>query len=63
MRRFFFAALMMICVTVMAQRGITSTTQSSHALMSSVPLTSVQWTDGFWAERFDVLSKTSVRSM
>ncbi|MBO4463459.1 MAG: glycoside hydrolase family 127 protein [Prevotella sp.] len=63
MKRFFFAALMMVCVSVMAQRGITSTTQSSHAKMSSVPLTSVQWTDGFWAERFDVLSKTSVRSM
>lgn len=29
----------------------------------NVPLTSVQWTNGFWAERFDVLSKTSVQSM
>ena len=63
MRRFFFVALMMVCVSVMAQRGITSTTQSLHAKMSSVPLTSVRWTDGFWGERFNVLSKTSVQSM
>ena len=63
MRRSFLAALTMVCITVMAQRGITSTTQSSHAMMSSVPLTSVQWTNGFWGERFDVLSKTSVQSM
>jgi len=31
--------------------------------MTSVPLTSVQWTDGFWGERFGVLSKTSLQSM
>ena len=31
--------------------------------MINVPLTSVQWTGGFWGERFDVLSKTSVQSM
>ena len=31
--------------------------------MSNVPLTSVQWTGGFWGERFSVLSKTSVQSM
>ena len=31
--------------------------------MGNVPLTSVQWTGGFWGERFDVLSKTSVQSM
>lgn len=31
--------------------------------MCNVPLTSVQWTGGFWGERFGVLSKTSVQSM
>jgi DUF1680 family protein len=31
--------------------------------MNSVPLTSVKWTDGFWGERFDVFSQTSVQSM
>ena len=37
--------------------------QNAQRTMSNVPLTSVQWTGGFWGERFDVLSKTSVQSM
>ena len=36
---------------------------AAQRTMSNVPLTSVQWTGGFWAERFNVLSKTSLRSM
>ena len=31
--------------------------------MTSVPLNTVQWTGGFWGERFGVLSKTSLQSM
>ena len=31
--------------------------------LSSVPVGSVKWTGGFWGERFDVLSKTSLQSM
>ena len=46
----------------MAQ-GITSTGNSQYAVMRSVPLSSIQWTDGFWGERFQVLSQTSVQSM
>ncbi len=46
----------------MAQNGITST-HAEDARMTSVPLTAVQWTGGFWGERFDVFSKTSVQSM
>ena len=31
--------------------------------MTAVPLTDVQWTGGFWGDRFAVLSHTSVQSM
>ena len=51
------------CVAPMtAQNGITNT-QGEKARMTSVPLTAVQWTGGFWGERFDVFSHTSVQSM
>ena len=46
-----------------AQGGITSTNHSSNAKMTSVPLSSVQWTGGFWGDRFNVFSHTSVQSM
>ena len=36
---------------------------AAQRTMSNVPLTSVQWTGGFWAERFNVLRKTSLQSM
>ena len=52
-----------ISLCASAQGGITSTTKSSHAAMTAVPLSSVRWTGGFWGDRFDVLSHTSVQSM
>ena len=48
---------------VCAQGGITSTNHSANAKMTSVPLGSVQWTGGFWGDRFGVFSHTSVQSM
>ncbi len=46
-----------------APKGINATTQSSNAAMTSVPITAVQWTGGFWGDRFDVFSHKSVQSM
>ena len=46
-----------------AQGGITSTNHSSNAKMTSVPLSSVRWTGGFWGDRFNVFSHKSVQSM
>ena len=37
--------------------------QNVQRTMSNVPLTSVEWTGGFWGERFGVFSKTSLQSM
>jgi DUF1680 family protein len=45
------------------QRGLTDTSQSINAKMKSTPLSAVVWDNGFWGERFQVFSKTSVQSM
>lgn len=43
--------------------GLTDTSKSKYAHFSGTQLGAVQWTDGFWQERFNVLSKTSIQSM
>ena len=43
--------------------GLTATSKSQYAIMTSTPLDAVTWTGGFWGERFNVLSHTSVQSM
>ncbi len=44
-------------------RGLTDTNASRHAVMVNTPLDAVKWTGGFWGERFDVFSGTSLQSM
>lgn len=39
---------------VFAQNGLVNTSQSPYAKLQSVGLNDVQWTKGFWAERFAV---------
>ena len=48
---------------ISAQGGITNTALSNHAAMTAIPISSVRWTGGFWGDRFDVFSHTSVQSM
>ncbi len=43
--------------------GLTDMSESRHAVMSNTPLDAVKWTGGFWGERFDVYSGTSLQSM
>jgi DUF1680 family protein len=43
--------------------GITNTSASPHAKLRSVDIGAVRWTDGFWAERFDVCHKTMIPNM
>jgi uncharacterized protein len=40
--------------TTLSQNSLVNTSQSPHAKLSSVGLSDVQWTKGFWAERFAV---------
>ena len=44
----------MIVQITWAQNSLVNTSQSPHAKLSSVGLSDVQWTKGFWAERFAV---------
>ena len=52
----------MLCLSVIACQ-LSLAASSAQRTMSGVPLTDVQWTGGFWGERFDVLSRTSLQSM
>ena len=45
------------------QNGLTDTHNSRYAVMTAAPLSAVKWTGGFWGERFQVLSQTSLLSM
>ncbi len=44
-------------------KGLTNTTKSPYAKMHSLGLSDVTWTDGFWAERFDVCKDTMLLNM
>jgi len=44
-------------------RGLVNTSNSAHARLSSVNVTDVRWTDGFWAERFAVCKRSMVPHM
>ncbi len=51
-------------LSLLAQdRGLTNTVKSPHAQLRSVNLEDVQWTDGFWAERFEVVRNRTVPFM
>jgi len=43
-----------------AQNSLVNTSQSPHAKLSSIGLSDVQWTKGFWAERFQVCKDSMV---
>jgi DUF1680 family protein len=43
-----------VVIEVPAQNGLVNTNASPHAKLSSVGISDVQWTKGFWAERFAV---------
>lgn len=43
--------------------GLTDMSHSRHAKMVNTGIDAVRWTDGFWADRFNVFSHTSLQSM
>ncbi|MBR0037792.1 MAG: glycoside hydrolase family 127 protein [Bacteroidales bacterium] len=53
----------LLSVSPVEAQGLTDQRQSSFSRMHDVPLGQVHWTDGFWGERFQVFSQTSVQSM
>ena len=51
---FLIIAVMLLGTTVTGQNGLVNTQGSPHAKLTSVGMSDVQWTRGFWAERFAV---------
>jgi hypothetical protein len=48
----------------MAQsNGLTDMSKSKYSKMSNTAVDAVEWTGGFWGDRFNVFSKTSLQSM
>ena len=45
------------------ERALIDTTQSPSAKMYMVDLSDVKWTDGFWADRFEVCRTTMIPNM
>ncbi|MCG2614796.1 glycoside hydrolase family 127 protein [Terrimonas sp. NA20] len=56
------AVLLLTATTdlALAQDGLTNTTKSQHAVLSSTNLGDVKWTSGFWADRFKVTREVTV---
>jgi len=61
MKRLFITPLLfLLAVDLSAQNGLVNTNASSHAKLSSVGIGDVQWTKGFWAERFAICRDSMV---
>jgi DUF1680 family protein len=45
------------------EKGITNTSASRYAKLSSVDIDDVRWTGGFWAERFEVCRRNMIPNM
>jgi DUF1680 family protein len=54
------ATFLLINIKVSSQNSLVNTAQSPHAKLSSVGLNDVQWTKGFWAERFAICRDSMV---
>jgi DUF1680 family protein len=64
MKKTITTMLLACALTAQAQQnGLTDTHNSRYAVMTAAPLSAVKWTGGFWGERFQVLSQTSLLSM
>jgi len=58
------ALMVLISIPVSAKdRGITNTSSSPHVKLRSVDIDDVRWTDGFWAEKFDLCHKVMIPNM
>ncbi|MGC4102838.1 aceric acid hydrolase [Ferruginibacter sp.] len=60
MKKYLIIINVLLSQGVLAQNGLTNTMQSPHAKLNSVGMSDVQWTKGFWAERFEVCRDSMV---
>lgn len=54
MKKYLIITTILLSQHVMAQNGLVNTMGSPHAKLTSVGMSEVHWTKGFWAERFAV---------
>lgn len=57
------AAGLLVSLSANAQTSLVNTAHSKYAKLSGVGLSDVQWTKGFWAERFDVCKNAMVPTL
>ena len=55
--------VILFAIKLSAQNGLVNTNSSPHAKLSSVGVSDVQWTKGFWAERFAVCRDVMVPNL
>ncbi len=60
MKKIIIITTILLSQNVTAQNGLVNTMQSPHAKLNSVGMSDVQWTKGFWAERFQVCKDSMV---
>ena len=60
MKKYLMIAAILFSTNILAQNGLVNTTQSPHAKLRSVGMSDVQWTKGFWADRFEVCRDSMV---
>lgn len=70
MMKNFFKYLLFTCIMVYTatalqaqDKALTNTSRSSYAKLRSLNMGDVQWTKGFWADRFQVCKETMVPNM
>jgi DUF1680 family protein len=56
-------ALILVAATVLSAHAVAAERNSPHAVVRQLPLSGVKWTDGFWAQRFDVNRRQSIPAM
>ncbi len=56
-------AVLLGCATMISAQGLTDMSHSKEAKMHNLPMGTTQWTGGFWADRFKMLSTTGIWSM
>jgi uncharacterized protein len=60
---FIICVLCVVQVSLAQEKSLTNTSKSNYAKLESVNMGDVRWTDGFWAERFQVCRDLMVPNM
>ena len=64
MKKIFVSCALLVSAAICAQeKSLTNTTKSPYAKLHSVDMNAVQWTNGFWAERFLVCRYSMVPNL